>query len=337
MMDNQSSPDSILQLGLAFWGSKALLSAVELGLFTELAKGPLDADALSHRLGLHARGARDFLDALVALRMLERHGDQYANTVDGDMFLDRAKPTYIGGGLEMANARLYGFWGSLTEALRTGLPQNEAKRGENFFATLYADPARLEGFLKAMTGLSLRAGRAIATQFPWKEYKTCIDIGAAQGCVPVQIALAHPHLTGGGMDLPVVRPIYETYVREHRLEERLRFYPGDFFSDPLPQADVLIMGHILHDWNAEEKGTLLKKAYAALPKGGALIVHEALIDDQRRENALGLLMSLNMVIETPGGFDYTGADCMAWMREAGFRDMWVEHLAGPDSMVVGLK
>lgn len=237
----------------------------------------------------------------------------------------------------MCNARLYKFWGSLTEGLRTGMPQNEVKQGGNFFAALYADPVRLEGFLKAMTGLSSGAARAIAKRFPWKRYQTFVDVGCAQGGVPVQVALAHPHLTGGGMDLPVVQPIFEAYVREQGLEKRLQFHEGDFFSDSLPQADVIIMGHILHDWNLEEKRMLLKKAYDALPKGGALIIHEALIDDDRKANALGLLMSLNMLIETPGGFDYTGADCRGWMKDAGFRKSYVEPLAGPDSMVVGVK
>lgn len=330
-------PDQILQLGLGFWGSKVLLTAVELGVFTELAKGPLDLETLRKRLELHSRSARDFFDALVALGMLERKGQKYANMAATGFFLDRTKPTYLGGILEMANARLYKFWGSLTEALRTGQLQNEAKEGGNFFAALYADPNRLEGFLRAMTGLSLGAGRAIAKRFPWKQYRTFVDVGCAQGGVPVQVARAHSHLSGGGMDLPVVQPIFESYVSVHNLSERVRFYPGDFFKDPLPHADVLIMGHILHDWNLEEKYMLLKKAYEALPAGGALIVHESLIDDERRKNAPGLLMSLNMLIETPGGFDFTGADCRKWMREVGFRKASVEPLAGPDGMVVGIK
>lgn len=330
-------PDMIMQLGLGFWGSKTLLSAIELGLFTELAKGALDAETIQDRLSLHPRSVRDFLDTLVALRMLQRKGSRYANTPETDVFLDRNKASYAGGMLEMCNARLYKFWGSLTEGLRTGMPQNEVKQGGNFFAALYADPVRLEGFLKAMTGLSSGAARAIAKRFPWKRYQTFVDVGCAQGGVPVQVALAHPHLTGGGMDLPVVQPIFEAYVREQGLEKRLRFHAGDFFSDSLPQADVIIMGHILHDWNLEEKRMLLKKAYDALPKGGALIIHEALIDDDRKANALGLLMSLNMLIETPGGFDYTGADCRGWMKDTGFRKSYVEPLAGPDSMVVGVK
>ena len=336
-MNDAVTPDSIMQLGFGFWGSKTLLSAVELGLFTELAKGPLTAAALIERLGLHSRSAHDFFDALVALGMLERNGERYANTPQTDLFLDRGKRSYVGGILEMANARLYGFWGSLTEALRTGLPQNEAKRGENLFDALYGNPDSLKGFLEAMTGISQGAARAIAQKFPWEEYRTFVDIGAAQGVLPVQIALAHGHLSGGGFDLPTVRPIFEAYVGGNGLGDRLRFYPGDFFNDPLPSADVLIMGHILHDWDLEEKRRLLAKAYEALAPGGALIVYESLIDDDRRQNAFGLLMSLNMLIETSGGFDYTGAECMSWMSDAGFRKTRVEHLTGPDSMVIGIK
>ena len=331
------SPDRIMHLGLGFWASKAVLSAVELGLFTELAKGALPAEGLRTRLGLHPRSARDFFDTLVSLGLLERTDSTYANSPEADLFLDRAKPSYIGGLLEMANARLYRHWASLTEGLQTGLPQNEAKNGGDPFQALYSTPASLKSFLQAMTGISMGAAQAIARKFPWEQYKTFADIGTAQGGTPTQVALARPHLTGYGFDLAVVRPIFEEYVRSFRLEGRLKFLTGDFFRDPLPSADVLIMGHILHDWNQEEKRMLLKKAYAALPEGGALIVFEALIDDERCKNAFGLLMSLNMLIETPGGFDYTGADCSTWIREAGFRETRVEHLLGPDSMVIGIK
>jgi hypothetical protein len=337
-MPNELTPENIMQLGLGFWGSKTLLTAIELGLFTELAKGPLDARTVQERLNLHPRSVRDFLDALVALKMLERDASgKYRNTPETDLFLDRAKPSYAGGMLEMANARLYPFWGALTEGLRTGQPQNEAKKGGDLFKAVYADPKGLEGFLKGMTGISMGAAIAMAQKFPWKNYKTIIDIGCAQGALPVQVAQAHPHISGGGFDLQVVQPIFEKYVAENGLTSRLQFHAGNFFTDALPGADVLVMGHILHDWNLDEKKMLLRKAYDALSANGALIVYEALIDDERRENAFGLLMSINMLIETPGGFDYTGADCQSWMREVGFRETRVEHLIGPDSMVVGIK
>jgi hypothetical protein len=334
----QVTPDAILQLGCGFWGSKALLSAVELGLFSQLADaGSLDAEELRERLGLHPRGATDFFDSLVALGMLERDDGRYSNTPATELFLDRAKPSYVGGLLEMANARLYGFWGSLTEALQTGTMQSEAKGGEDFFETLYADPARLAQFARAMSGISTGSAHALAAKFPWHDFRSVVDLGCAEGAVPVQIALAHEHITGGGFDLPAMEPIFGSYVAGHGLGERLSFTGGDFFSDPLPEADVLVMGHILHDWDLDEKRRLLQRAHDALPDGGALIVYEAIIDDERRSNAFGLLMSLNMLIETPGGFDYTGADCRAWMQEAGFSSSYVEHLVGPDSMVVGIK
>jgi hypothetical protein len=331
------TPDSIMQLGLGFWGSKTLLSAVELGVFTELAKGPLDGEALRVRLGLHERSARDFFDALVALGMLQRNNGSYGNTAAGDLFLDRAKPSYVGGLLEMANARLFKNWARLTTGLKSGQPQTEMDAGKETFDELYADPARLKQFLSAMTGISLGAARALAQLFPWDSFKTFVDVGGAQGCVSVQLALAHPHLTGGEFDLPVVGPIFEEYVQSFGLADRLRFHAGSFFDNPLPGADVIIMGHILHDWDLEQKRMLIKKAYEALPKGGALIIYEAIIDDDRRRNAFGLLMSLNMLIETKAGFDFTGADCAGWMREAGFKETRVEPLCGPDSMVIGLK
>jgi len=332
------TPEHILQVGLGFWASKTLLSAVEMELFTEVAKHPGTAHDVGGRLGLHPRSAADFLDALVSLGFLQRQDGLYSNTPATALFLDKQKPSYIGGILEMANHRLFGFWNHLTEAVRTGLPQNEVKAGgQPLFAALYADPARLRGFLQAMTGISHGANMTIASKFPWKNYRTFVDIGTAQGDLAVQVALANPHLQGTGFDLAEVGPIFEDYVEHNALGTRLAFTPGDFFADPLPRADVVMMGHILHDWDLSQKKMLVRKAYDALPAGGSLIVYESIIDDDRRQNTFGLLMSLNMLIETPGGFDYTGADCIDWMKEAGFKEARVEHLVGPDSMVVGLK
>ncbi|MCW5979942.1 MAG: methyltransferase [Bryobacteraceae bacterium] len=337
-MTTHPTPAHILQVGLAFWASKTLLSAVEVGLFTELARHPEDLAAVQGRLGLHPRAARDFLDALVAMGFLQRVDGKYANTPATDLYLDRRKPTYVGGVLEMASRRLYPFWGRLTEALRTGRPQNEVRDGEpELFTALYADPHRLREFLAAMTGISRGANLAIASKFPWKDYKTFVDVGTAQGDTAVQVALAHEHLRGIGFDLAEVAPIFEDYVEEHDLAGRLSFTAGNFFQDPLPNADVVIMGHILHDWGLPQKKELIRKAYDALPAGGAMIIYEALIDDDRSANAFGLLMSLNMLIETPDGFDYTGADCCGWLKEAGFREARVQHLEGPDSMVIGIK
>jgi hypothetical protein len=330
--------DQIMQTGLGFWASKTLLSALELELFTELAKTPGTLPELIDRLRLHPRAAHDFLDALVALNFLERRDGTYYNTPSTDLYLDKRKPSYIGGILEMANNRLYQFWGGLTTALRTGEPQSEILTGkQGFFELLYADSERLHGFLKSMTGLSRGSNMTIAQRFPWSEFKTAVDVGTAQGDLITQVALANPHITGIGFDLPKVGPIFEEYIADNGLAGRVHFHPGSFFDSPIPNADVVMMGHILHDWDLEEKKMLIRKAYEALPTGGAFIVYESIIDDDRSKNVFGLLMSLNMLIENTGGFDYTGADCMAWLKEAGFTSTRVEHLAGPDSMVIGIK
>jgi hypothetical protein len=326
-----------MQVGMGFFASKTLLSAVEMEVFTELAKHPEDLETLTGRLGLHPRSSRDFLDTLVALGFLERNNGIYYNTPSTDVFLDKRKPSYIGGILEMANRRLYLHWSKLTTALRTGLPQGEGSAGADTFESLYADPARLKGFLRAMTGISHGANMTIAAKFPWAKYKTVVDAGAAQGDLLTQVALKNPHLTGTGFDLPEVGPIFEEYIEENGLFSRVKFQGGSFFTQPIPKADVVMMGHILHDWNLEEKKMLIAKVYDALPEGGAFIAYDSLIDDDRSKNAFGLLMSLNMLIETPGGFDYSGADCIGWMKEAGFREARVEHLVGPDSMTVGIK
>jgi hypothetical protein len=272
-----------MQVGLGFWASKTLLSAVELGVFNTLADAPADLPTLQKKLGLHQRSARDFLDALVALKMLERKNGIYSNTVDTDLFLVRAKPSYIGGFLEMANARLYGFWGSLTEALRTGELQSEGKSGGDLFAAVYADPERLRGFLSAMSGISAGPAHAIAANFPWRDYKTFMDLGSAQGMVPATLADTHRHLTGIGFDLPAVK-VFEEFIAHRGVEDRVRFHGGDFFEDPLPKVDVIIMGHILHDWDLAQKKVLLGKVFDALSKGGAVVVYDAIIDDDRRKS-----------------------------------------------------
>jgi hypothetical protein len=328
-----------MQVGMGFWASKTLLSAVEMGIFTELAKRPENFDDLAGRTGLHPRSALDFLDALVALGFLLRVDGVYSNTPETALFLDRQKPSYIGGILEMANARLFGHWNHLTEALRTGRLQNEAKDDSTAspFAALYADPARLRAFLAAMTGISHGGNLLIAQNAPWSKYKSYADIGTAQGDLAVQIALANPHLHGIGFDLPEVAPIFDEYAALNRVADRVRFQAGDFFTQELPNVDVITMGHILHDWNLDEKKMLIAKVFSALTPGGMFVVYESIIDDDRSKNAFGLLASLNMLIETPGGFDFTGADCIGWMKEAGFSEARVEHLVGPNSMVIGIK
>ncbi len=341
-MQDDISPDHILQIGFGFWASKILLSAVELAVFSQLSDGPRSGPELQAALGLHPRATYDFLDTLVALGLLERHGSgesgMYANTPATDFFLVKTSPQYIGGILEMANARLYRFWADLTPALKTGQPQNEIKvTGKSMFESLYADPARLEQFMDAMSGISRGNFTAFADKFDFANYKTLADIGGATGQLSTIVAARHPHMRCQTCDLAAVQPIAERRVREQNLDGRVTAETIDFFADEFPEADIITMGMILHDWNLADKKMLIAKAYRALPVGGALVAIENIIDDERRQNSFGLLMSVNMLIEFGEAFDFTGAQFAEWCEEAGFSRCEITPLAGPASAAVAYK
>jgi hypothetical protein len=337
MQTHAVMPDRLVEIGSGYRRAKALLSAIELDLFTVLAEQPLDAEALAQSLGLHRRGAQDFFDALVALGLLDRSGDDhYSNTPESNVYLNRREADFLGGMFDQFNTREYRMWETLTDALRTGKPQTGIDAAGHF-AALYRDPLSLRTFVNAMTAGSLPAAKSIAAKFPWTDYKTLVDIGTAQGCLPVQVACVHHHISGGGFDLPELAQAFEQYAEANNVSKRLRFYPGDFFRDPLPEADVLVFGRVLHNWDLSTKRMLLEKAYRALPKQGAVIVYDTLIDDDRRTSAGGLLSSLNMLVWTAAGFGYSGADCESWMREIGFGNTRVEPLVAGQAMVIGIK
>src|SRR5436190_436407 len=341
-MNSPLNPSTILQTAFGFWNSKVLLTAVELGLFTKLSNRRLTGAELGGQLGLHPRGIKDFFDALVAMKFVGREGDgaqaRYFNTPEGAMYLDEKSPRYIGGILTMLNVRLFKYWHDLPEALRSGKPQNEVKYGEKgIFEALYKDPIKLEIFLNAMTGLSRLNFEAFAAKFDFSKYKTLCDIGGATGLLCLEVAKKHPHLKCTTWDLPVVEPIARKSIAAAGLGDKVRTASGDFFNDPLPKADVITMGMILHDWNLEKKMRLIRAAYVALPTGGALMAIENLIDDERRKNVFGLLMSLNMLIEFGEAFDFSGADFRQWCGETGFKRFEVIHLAGPSSAAIAYK
>jgi hypothetical protein len=341
-MNDHLDPSHIMQTATAFWASKALLTAVELDLFTTLGEGEMTASQLGKSLGLHPRGTYDFFDALVALNFLARDGDgpkgKYKNTPETLSFLNKKSPAYIGGLPEMLNSRLFGFWNDLGAALKTGQPQNEVKHGgKSIFEELYSNQTSLGEFLDAMTGFQAANFGQLAEKFDFSKYKTVSDIGGALALLSRIMGARHQHLTFNSFDLPPVAPLAQKHIDAAGMASRIKVVAGDFFKDELPKADVVTMGNILHDWNLENKKTLIKKAYDALPDGGAFIAIENLIDDGRRENAFGLLMSLNMLIEFGDAFDYTGADFREWCSEAGFKRFEFIQLAGPTSAAVAYK
>ncbi len=338
------SPEMIMKIGMGFWASKALLTAVRFELFTHLSgHSGMSCAALKQALGLQCtdRHAFDFLDTLTHFGFLERTGlltdALYTNGADTAFFLDKKKPSYLGGILEMADDRLYGFWGDLPTALRTGQQQSEAKTGADFFGALYRDPAKLQGFVNAMAGIQMGAFMSFAQQFDFSKSRTLADIGGSGGHLSLMVAKFQPHMQCTTVDLLPVQPIAQGNISHFQLADRVKAATGDFFADAFPQADVISMGNILHDWNEEQKMVLMRKAYDALPTGGAFVAIENVIDNDRRQNIFGLLMSLNMLIENSEGFDYTFADFERWAKAVGFSRTVLIPLAGPTSAAVAYK
>lgn len=341
-MNKRPDPSHIMQTATGFWASKVLLTAVELGLFSTLADESMTATQIGEQLDIHPRGRFDFLDALVALNFLDRDGDGpdgfYRNTLETNAFLNKASPSYIGGLPEMLNRRLFGFWNDLGTALRTGEAQTEVKiHGKPMFEELYASESRLKTFLEAMTGFQAANFVVLGEKFDFSRFNSVSDVGGALALLSRTVGSQHKHLVFNSFDLPPVAPLAQEQIDAAGMTDRITVFSGDFFQSELPKADVITMGNILHDWNLEKKKLLIKKAYDALPQGGAFIAIENLIDDARRENAFGLLMSLNMLIEFGDAFDYTAADFREWCTEVGFSDFDVIHLTGPTSAAVAYK
>lgn len=339
---NQVTPEKIMQIGMGFWASKTLLTAVNLDLFTYLAQQPMSGPQIKEKLELNERSLYDFLDTLVALGFLERTGLKenaiYSNSQDSDVFLDKNKPSYIGGILEMSNNRLYPFWGDLEECLKTGKPQNESKNGNaSMFEAIYADQDRLKEFLHAMGGVQMGNFMMLANAFDFSKYQTLCDVGGSGGNLCIHVAKNNPHMKCSTFDLPPVTPIANENIQKMGLSDRVEAVSGDFFKDDLPKADVITMGNILHDWGKEDKLMLIDKAYKALPKGGTLIVIENIIDNDRRHNAFGLMMSLNMAIETDEGYDFTAADFDKLAKQVGFEKTDIMPLTGPTSAIIAIK
>lgn len=335
-------PDRILSLGFGFFSSQTLLTATQMGVFTELGKHAATGPELGAKLGLHPRGLYDFLDALVALRLLNKQGVGptaiYSNTPETAQFLDESSPTYVGGIFAMSGSRLYRFWGDLAEALRTGQPQSEVKhKGKPLFDEIFADEAKLRQFASAMSGLSKHNFDVFTDKFPFAHFKHHLDLGASTGILSKLAVTKHSHLRATAFDLPGVAAVTKEHVAAWGLEDRIAVVGGSFLTDPLPRADLITLGLILHDWNLEQKLQILRAAYDALEPGGALVVIENLIDDERRENAFGLLMSLNMLIEFGDAFDYSFADFTGWCKDIGFTRFEKLHIHGPCSAGIAYK
>ncbi|MGK5637059.1 methyltransferase [Streptomyces sp. URMC 126] len=324
-----TTPAGIIRLGNMFCDAKALLTAVELRLFTTLhEQGPSTREEIRTALGLHGRGLSDFLDLLTALGVLERADGRYRNAPGADACLVQGTPGYVGGFLERSNRNLYPAWGRLAEGLRTGRQQSGSD-----FEQVTRNPAVLRQFVGMMDGLTNVVGPELARKYDWSAHGSVLDVGGARGNLCSLVVTAHPHLTGHVFDLPAMAPLFDEQVAERGLTGRISFTGGSFFEDVLPHADVVVLGHVLHDWNREQRAYLVRKAYEAVNPGGTLLVYDRMLEDGPAyiEN---LVISLDMLLVTDGGEEYRASEITAVAEEAGFVSTEVTPLSDYDTLVI---
>jgi SAM-dependent methyltransferase len=329
-------PARVLELGYGFTRSRILLSAVELGVFTLLDEGALTAPDIGGRLGMAERRAREFLEALVWLELLivDRDG-RYSNGPEAALFLVESGERSVVPTLREAGWHLYPAWSALTTRLA---PEAAAANDGHDPAARYQDPELLRHYLHAMTTITAPAAAALASAFPWSEVRSVLDVGTALGGVLATLVEAHPHLRGTGFDVDRVEPLFRAYIGDRRAPaERIDFVAGNFFYEALPHAEVVILSHILHDWDEEQKRLLVAKAYDALPGGGRLIVLEKFLGEPGRPNPAALMSTLNLLVDTEGGFEMAVHECTRMLSEAGFARSWCRELTEEESIVVGVR
>ena len=347
MAATPDAPDlrPLLDLGSAFSASRVLLTAIELDLFTVLSRGPLTASEIATALKLHQRAVPDFPDALLSLNMLTREGDgpeaRYSNGPLPAYYLVKGTPTYKGGFFEMCATRLYHYWGHFTEALQTGRCQNESHPrnadAKDVWSSIYETDEKLEGFMQAMGALNNDAQRELAKKMDWATVSSHLDLGGADGLLSCEVVSANPHVKSTTLDLERVSKVARNNIAKRGLTDKINIVSGSFWDCPFPKADVITMGIILHDYNLEKKMVLLRKAYDALNPGGRLVALEHLIEDDRRGSVPALIMSLNMLVDQNGGFDFTSRDFDGWAKEVGFDHSEKIELIPPLSAVIAYK
>ncbi|MDJ0345996.1 methyltransferase [Streptomyces sp. H10-C2] len=319
----------LLRLGNQFCDAKALLTAVRLDLFGALQHGPASTEELRQRLGLHGRGLSDFLGLLAALGLLCRDADgRFRNAEGADRCLVPGRPGCVAGFLTGADVNLYPVYGRLTDAVRTGKPQADGD-----FTGMLDDPEALGGFVRMMDGLTQGLGGELSAVLEGIEYHSVLDAGGCRGHLLGQLLADHDGLTGQVFDLPQMEPFFHAYMAELGLSGRTSFHPGDFFRDPLPQADVIVLGHILHDWDAAQRQELLDKAYRAVSPGGTVLVYDRMLG-RRADDTENLVASLNMLLVTEGGGEYSAEDVTEQARRAGFSSVTDRPLADFDTLVI---
>lgn len=333
-------PIPLMQLSTSFWAFKTLAVAHELDIFTRLSGSQgITSVELAEMLGIQERPAEMLLTGCAALGLLEKRDDRYHNSPLADEFLVRGKPYYFGGWVEMLDKRLYAGWGKLLQAARTNHPTTwDPDTQKSLFDG--EDPAMLDLFWEAMHSLSTFTARVLGEAVDFGPFTRLLDVRGGSGAYDIELCRRFPHLSATVYDLPFVAQVAAEKVRQAGLQGRVQAVGGDFFADTaLPDGhDVILLSMIMHDWSETKDRETLRKCFAALPSGGAVVICELLVNDEKTGPAPAALMSLNMLVETEGR-NYTPAEYARWLTETGFHNIqtvWFEA-AGANGAVIGYK
>lgn len=336
--DAAPDPTPVLDLLQAFRRSRVMFAAVALGVFDRLAGGLVPLSVLAGDLGTVPEALGRLLDACVGLGLLSRDGDRYANTPTASAYLCSTSPQRLTGYLRYSDAVLWQLWAHLDDAVREGKHRWKQTYGleGGIFDHFFRNEEEKREFLMGMHGQGQLSSPAVAAAFDLGPYRCLADLGGATGHLTVAACRRYPSLRGVVYDLPPVLPLARELIAATEVADRIELVAGDFFNDTLPEADLYALGRILHDWSEDKIHKLLRAIYERLPRGGALLVAEKLLDDDRSGPSWAVLQSLNMLVCAEGK-ERTLGEYEELLRAAGFSRVEGRRTATPLDAVLAVK
>ncbi|WP_439627395.1 class I SAM-dependent methyltransferase [Gemmata sp.] len=331
-------PAPVLDLLMAFRRSKVMFAGVTLGVFDALEAGPKTAAALATELKADGDALGRLLDACVGLHLLTRSGEGYANTPTATAYLTSASPRRLTGYLRFTDEILWKLWGNLADAVRDGTHGWKRTFGWDgpIFGQIFHTPDLRREFTMGMHGMGVISSPQVVAAFDLSRFRTLVDLGGATGHLAVAACRRYTALRATVFDLPEVTPIATELVGASDVSARVGVVSGDFFVDELPASDLYSLGRILHDWSEDKILLLLQKVYDRLPAGGALLVAEKLINDDRTGPDMAQMQDLNMLLVTEGK-ERTLGEYAALLRRVGFASVDGRATGAPVDAILAVK
>jgi len=314
--------------------ARIIQAAVQLSVFDTLSENPSSWRSVAATLHLEPRATELLLNALTALELLEKTGELFSLTPVAAKYLVRGSPHYLGG-MILFDASLWNCWEHLADSVRSGKPPRAADMYQD-------DPDETKVFIAGMDSLvkARGDGGVLARSIDWTKVSKLLDVGSGPGTYPIHLCREFRGLSATIFDLPGTLQITQRYVREAKMEARIRLVPGNYRTDPIPGTyDVVFLSNIIHGEDDEENRRLMAKLFSNLEPGGRVIVKDHILDETRANPPVGAIFSLLMLLTTAGGRCYSFNEIKTWMERAGFSRIQQIDLPHPltSSLVIGTK